>query len=367
MTKPQVDSLFTAVKRANITAGEKARGYTTLFKLFNGELPQRNELALLDDVFGNNFANKITELHGGFGAVSMKLSKVANTMKSMMSSVDLSAPLRQGIGLVTRKEFYPAFRDMFKFFGDKEFYKESMNAIHEHPNYLLGRESGLFIAEPGSLQDAEEAFLNSYVGQVPGVSHLVAASDRAYTGFLNKLRADTFDSMIKRAGELGIDVGDEAAGASKEAKAIARFINTATGRGDMGRLNKLTNELNVALWSPRLIASRIQMLTNPKIYTDLPKGMRLEGLKSLFGIAALGVATDTLAHYAGGAKVSTNILSTDFGKSRFSGDQVLDPWGVSDKLRSRSFLRKFCRKFFLNRSYRSASLINNRFFLLIKG
>jgi len=50
-------------------------------------------------------------------------------------------------------------------------------------------------------------------------------------------------------------------------------------------------------------------------------------LDTSFGIAALGVATDTLAHYAGGAKVSTNILSTDFGKSRFSGDQVLDPWG----------------------------------------
>ncbi len=67
------------------------------------------------------------------------------------------------------------------------------------------------------------------------------------------------------------------------------------------------------------------MLANPKIYTDLPKGMRLDGLKSLLGIAALGTTIDTLAAY-GGAKVSTSILSTDFGKSRF-GKDVIDPWG----------------------------------------
>jgi hypothetical protein len=53
--------------------------------------------------------------------------------------------------------------------------------------------------------------------------------------------------------------------------------------------------------------------------------MRLEGLKSLFAIAALGTSIDILASY-GGAKVSTNILSTDFGKSRF-GKKLIDPWG----------------------------------------
>lgn len=325
MTPPQVDSLFTAVKRANITSGEKARGYTALFKLFNGEqLPARSELKILDDVFGNNFADKITEMHGGLGAVGLKLSKVANTMKSMQNAISLAAPLRHGIGLVARKEFYPAFTDMFKFFANKEYYDAGMQAIEERPNYLLGREGGLFLSKPNSLMGAEEEFLNSYVGDIPGVRSAVGASQRAYTGFLNKLRADTFDSMIKQAKELGHDVGD-GENPTDATKAIARYINNATGRGSLGSLNKITNELNLALWSPRMISSRINMLANPKIYTDLPQGMRLDGLKSLLGIAALGTAIDTLGAY-GGAKVSSNILSTDYGKSRF-GTHLIDPWG----------------------------------------
>ena len=346
MKPEEADTLFTTVKRAKITEGEKARGYTALFKLLNGEgLPQRNELRILDDVFGNGFADRITEMHGGIGAVGLKLSKLANTMKSMQNSISLAAPLRHGIGLVARKEFYPAFGDMFKFFGNKEYYDTAMKAIEERPNYMLGRESGLFTAKPGSLQGSEEEFLNSYAGSIPGVRNVVGASQRAYTGFLNKLRSDTFDSMIKQAKGLGYGstetiqlknadgklLKDKSGNIrtsevpSKETKAISRFINNATGRGDLGSLNKMTNELNLLLWSPRMIASRVQMFTNPKIYTSLPKGMRLEGLKSLLGIAALGTAIDTLATY-GGAKVSTNILSTDFGKSRF-GSKLIDPWG----------------------------------------
>lgn len=331
MTKPQVDSLFTAVRRANITPGEKARGYTTLFKIMNGEgVPQRNELRVLDDVFGNDFSSKIIEMHGGIGAVGLKLSKAANTMKSMENAISLAAPLRHGAGLMYRKEFYPAFRDMFKFFGDKEFYNTSMKALEERPNYMLGREGGLFLAKPGSLQSSEEEFLNSYVGQIPkftGIPQTVGASQRGYIGFLNKLRADTFDAMIKRARDLGYEshtkVEDQII-PTKETKAIAKFINNATGRGDLGSLNKMTNELNLLLWSPRMISSRINMLANPKIYTDLPKGMRLDGLKSLLGIASMGLIINGLSSL-GGAKVGTNILSTDFMKSRFPGNKVVDP------------------------------------------
>lgn len=328
--KPQeTDQLFTAVKKANITEGEKARGYTALFKLMNGEsVPVRSELKILDDVFGNGFADKIINMHGGIGAIGLKLSKLANTMKSMQNAVSLAAPLRHGIGLVARKEFYPAFSDMFKFFGNKEFYDASMQAIEEHPNYMLGREGGLFISKPNSFLQSEEEFLNSYVGKVPLVRNVVGASQRAYMGFLNKLRFDTFNSMIEQAKSLGNEshkmIEDQII-PSQSTKAISKFINNATGRGDLGSLNKMTNELNLLLWSPRMIASRVTMLTNPKIFMDLPKGMRREGIKSLLGIAALGTGIDTLAAY-GGAKVSTNILSTDYGKSRF-GTKLIDPWG----------------------------------------
>jgi Histidine kinase-, DNA gyrase B-, and HSP90-like ATPase len=335
-----VDSLFTAVKRANITSGEKARGYTALFALLNGDrVPVRSELSVLDNVFGNGFTDRITEMQGGIGAVGLKVSKLANTMKSMQNAMSLAAPLRHGIGLVARKEFYPAFVDMFKFFASKNTYKAAMKAIEERPNYLLGRDAGLFTARPGSLLNSEEEFLKSYIGKIPIARNIVAASRRGYTGFLNKLRSDTFDSMVQQAKDLGNDVWTEQAQkplksgkprepimiASPATRAIARFINNATGRGDLPfGLNKMTNELNTVLWSPRMLASRITMFTDPTLYTNLPKGMRREGIKSLLGIAALGTTIDTLASL-GGAKITTNILSTDFMKARF-GKHVIDPW-----------------------------------------
>lgn len=371
MTQPQVDSLFTAVKRAKITPGEQARGYTSLFKIFNGELPQRNELAILDDVFGNGFASKITEMHGGLGSIGMNVSKLANTWKSLQNSLSLAAPLRHGIGLMARKEYYPAFTDMFKFFADKEHYQAGMQAISDGPNYLLKREAGLFTAKPGSLMNSEEEFLNSYAGDIPVVRNVVGASQRGYVGFLNKLRDDTSETMLNRAKDLGVKVSttdysvntedmktinrlktfaknngiSTSVGDSdfidlarkndlaiahetptKETKAIMRFVNVFSGRGELPfGLDKITNELNTVLWSPRMIASRIQMFTNPKIYMDLPKGMRMEGLKSALAVASLGTVIDTALAYSG-AKISYNILSADYGKSRF-GTKLVDPWG----------------------------------------
>lgn len=329
LSQEDSDALMTTIKRANITDPEKFRGYSAMFKLMNGERVVRSDLSVLDNVFGNGFADRITEMHGGLGAVNLKLGKVASTMKSLQNAVSLAAPLRHGIGLATRKEFYPAFADMFRFFGNKEYYNAAMQAIEERPNYLLSRQAGLFNAKIGSLTDSEEEFLSSYVGKLPKpIREAVGASQRAYTGFLNKLRADTFDSMILKAKKLGYEpftmIGDKPQ-ITKETKAIANYINNATGRGSLGPLNKMTTELNYLFWSPRMIASRINMFANPTLYTNLPKGMRLQALSSLLGIAALGTTIDTLGAYAG-AKVSTNILSSDFGKARF-GTHLIDPWG----------------------------------------
>jgi hypothetical protein len=347
----ETDSLFTAIKRANITQGEKVRGYTALFKLLNGEgVPQRNELRLLDDVFGNGFSDRITEMHGGIGAVGLKIAKTANTMKAMKSSLDLSAPLRQGIGLIHRvsnltggTEYRDAFKEMFKYYGNKEYYNEAMNAIQEDPDFINSREAGLFLAKHNDLTGSEEAFGNNYIGSIPGINMAVDASERAYTGFLNTLRFQTFKNLIKNAEASGTApfelkklkdskgdfILDEKGNVqttkvpTKVSENIAKYINVSTGRGGLGRLERIAPELNSVLWSPRLISSRLSIL-NPKYYTSMDSFTRREAVKSLFAIAATGVAVSGLAKLAG-AKVSTDITSADFGKARF-GNNVLDPY-----------------------------------------
>lgn len=327
MSPEETDSLFNAVKGSYLTTPEKARAYSTLFKILEGGgVPQRNELKLLDDVFSDGFAEKFIEMHGGLGATGIKIGKTANTMKSLMSSADLSAPLRQGIGLIHRPEWRDSFKEMFKYLTNKDYFDNAMLALHNRPNYQLGREAGLFLSKLGNLLSGEEAFMNSYVHNLPGIKNIVGASERAYTGFLNKLRADTFDNLVKNAEAAGhkvFDVVDGRKVPTQIANNLAKFVNNATGRGSLGTLEKFGPELNNILWSPRLISSRLTVL-NPKYYMDLDPFTRKEAIKSLLAIASASTTMNTIASLAG-AKVGYNILSSDFAKSRFGNNKVLDP------------------------------------------
>lgn len=351
LTKPQADSLFTAVKRAKITEGEKARGYTALFKLLNGEaLPQRNELRVLDDVFGQGFSDRIIQMHGGLGVVGVKLGKTANTMKSMMASTDLSFPLRQGIGMVHRPEWRSAVKEQLKYMAKPEYFNAAMEAIEERPKYMLGREAGLFLAKPGGLLNGEEAFMNSYISDIPMgakglyVKNVVEASERSYIGGLNKLRSDMFDNLTELADKVGkkttfskqlrdskgnyvLENGNvkTVTVPSKVAEDIAKYINVFTGRGGLGKLERIATDLNTVFWSPRLVASRLTAL-NPKFYYDLDPFVRKEAIKSLFAIATASTVINTAGTLVGGT-VGYNILSSDFMKTRFKNDSVLDPNG----------------------------------------
>src|SRR5690606_29468999 len=105
-----------------------------------------------------------------------------------------------------------------------------MFTITQKDTYPLMVKSGLAFTHLGDqLSGREEAFMSRQADKIPGVKR----SERAYTGFLNKLRADTFDSIVTKAKEAGIDVEADPDGL----KTLARFVNNATGRGDLGSLN----------------------------------------------------------------------------------------------------------------------------------
>lgn len=357
LSEKDSDNLFTAIKKANITPAEKATGYTALFKILNGgNVPARSELKILDEIFGAGFSDKIVEMHGGLGMVGFHIGKVANTMKSMTSSTDLSFSLRQGMGLIHKKEFREAFIEMFKYIGKPEYYKAAMESIEHDPEYILGRKANLFISKPGQLFNAEEAFLNSYVPNLPVVRDVVGTSERAYTGMANLLRFKVFKSLLKSARLAGheaftvVEHTDELGNTkhliepTKLTEDLAKVINNGTGRGSLGTFEKIAPELNWAIWSPKLIASRLTVL-NPKYYKDLEPFARKEAIKSLLAIAATWTTISTLGVILGNkslgnplsgpldwfgwnkSKRPAQILSSDFGKIRGSGDKVLDPAG----------------------------------------
>lgn len=294
---------------------EKIRAKIGLLKMLSAkreEVPQRGELQLLSEVFGKKF-DDVIQMHGGLGGKvsSQVANELANLSKSIMASIDMSAPLRQGLPLIHKKEWWNSIKPMVESFASQDRFDALQDSIKSRPGYLLGKSAGLKLTDMA--EHKEEAYASKLADLIPGVK----MSERAYIGFLNKLRADTFDSLVNDAVALGHNPAEIA-------KDIAKFVNTATGRGDLGRLDPIAKELNTLFFSPRLIASRLTML-NPNTYVnkEIPAFVRKESLKSLLAVASFGITMNSLMH-AMGASVSLDPINSDFMKSKF-GNTRMDP------------------------------------------
>lgn len=249
------------------------------------------------------------------------LGNALNFPRTIMSSMDLSAPFRQGLFLVNRKEFWKALPNMMKqAVSERKF--DQMNAEYQsRPTYRLMERSGLALSDlGGNLSKREEAFMSQWAEQMPVIGKLVRGSERAYTGFLNQVRADTFDSLVKQSEEAGIDLKKD----PKALKDIASFINAATGRGSLGKFNGSVPLLSAIFFSPRLMASRLTLL-NPAYYARLSPVVRKEAVKSLLSLGGIALTLTSLAKMAG-ADVESDPRSSDFGKIR-TGDTRYDILG----------------------------------------
>ena len=232
-------------------------------------------------------------------------TNAVNFPRAIMSSMDLSAPLRQGVFLIVRKEFWKGIPSMFKQFGDKEAFAAVKAEIESRPTYKLMERAGLDISGIGrELSKREENFMSNWAEKVP----LVERSEKAYTGFLNKLRADVFDDLVRQYSEAGIDLKRN----DKALHDVAWFVNNATGRGNLGKWTQAASRLNTVFFSPRLIASRVQLL-NPAYYAKLDPIVRRNALKSLASFGGIATSVALLAKMMG-AEVEADPRSSDFAK-----------------------------------------------------
>lgn len=258
------------------------------------------------------------------------LVEAFNFPRGVMASMDFSAPLRQGLGLIHKKEFWSAIKPMFKAWASEDAFRQSQQAIAERPLFRerpnpknpdnplpsFADDAGLKLTDLTDLSKREEAIMSTWAEKVPGVRR----SNRAYVAFLNNLRADTFESLIKSGKVFGADANANL----PLARELANFVNTATGRGSLGKLEQSAVALNTLFFSPRLIASRLQMM-NPQYYIMANPVVRREALKSLFAIATAGNVITQLGKMAGG-EVSGDPTSSDFGKLKIGNTRV-DPYG----------------------------------------
>lgn len=321
ISQEEVDTLFNMAKESpRLDFFEKINARSGLVKMLRGEVPTQSEIKLLNQVYPRELIKELLSKRPFMERFNDAVLKTLNLPRALRSSFDLSAPLRQGIFLVGKKRFYESFGSMFKqAFNEKQFLK-MQDEIYTRATYPEMKRAGLAITELDDLVSTrEEAFASNWAEKIPVFGRFVRGSSRAYTGFLNKLRADVFDDMLKKAAASGRDIEDE-----KFLKGLAGFINAATGRGNLGSLERASGALNGIMFSPRLMASRVQLL-NPAYYVKADPFVRKEALKSLISFAAMGMTVLTLAKL-GGAEVGDDPTSSDFGKIKV-GDTRYDIFG----------------------------------------
>lgn len=270
-----------------------------------------------------------------------------NLARAVMTSFDLSGLLRQG-GFITLG--HPVrgatgIPDMLKAFVSERAAHAVQEDIENRPNAPLYKKAGLQItSDDGSLSKMEEAYMTRWLERMQYqdgqpvrnagrrafnvASAPIRGSARAYTTFLNKLRADSFDAMAASLSMTGEP-------ADVEAKAIANYINVATGRGSVpGMSDAAAAGLNTIFFAPKLVASRFQLLAGQPLYGGSNRTRAMIAKDYARYMAGLGVvyALGNLARLARDPEdederrpfIELDPRSSSFGRMRF-GDWFVDP------------------------------------------
>ena len=310
LTQVDTDNIFNKINASTkLDAWEKITANTGAANLLEGRVPTNSQLEKLSEVFPKDFISTVLNKRETMTRVLEGAAEVLNVPRALMSTADMSAPLRQGIFLIGRpKQFLPAFGNMFKYFFSEKAYQGLFQQVKSRPTYKMMKKAKVaFTDMDGFLAQREEMFMSNLAEKIPYYGKVVRASDRAYTGFLNKMRADVFDDLLNSANKQGVKITNEVLGN------IGNFVNTATGRGSLpGGIERASVLLNSVFFSPRLMASRFNLM-RPDYYMRLDPFTRKEALKSLFTFAGTAGTVLTLAA-AGGAKVGTDPRNADFGK-----------------------------------------------------
>jgi hypothetical protein len=255
--------------------------------------------------------------------------EVLNVPRTIMSSTDFSAPLRQGLFAFVSHPVtgIRATKEMFNFAFSQQRFDNWFHQLKDSPRYDLMMNSELSLSDPHDyrLTAKEEAFMNNLAEKIPLIGKtLIKGSERAYVGFLNKMRVDLFNRYADYFEEQGRTYDNS----PELYKALGKYIGDATGRGSMGKIEAYAPVFNSVLFSPRLIASRLNLMSNwanPHWYKETPKPLRIMYFKDMAKFIGFGLSILTLAKL-GGADVEDDPRSSDFGKIR-SGNTRWDIWG----------------------------------------
>lgn len=271
-----------------------------------------------------------------------------NVPRTLMSSIDYSAPLRQAVIPTVAHPTLAAKAglEMFKQSFSQKRFDRWFYDLKDSPRYKLMQMSGLYVADPHDVRLGvkEESFMNNLAERIPLLGRLVKGSERAYVGYLNKMRVDLFNRIAD-----GLEAQGKTFENNQETyKAMASFVNNATGRGNLGPVEVAAPVLNSIFFAPRYTASILNILGLSDLvsgfgawgsgyYGKMPWEIKKMALGDAAKFVGVGLSILALMQLAYGKKkgdkddeeystVEADPRSSDFGKIRI-GNTRWNLWG----------------------------------------
>jgi len=266
------------------------------------------------------YAHYIEELKNNINAITLKHLKedpygitkkfakeTPGMMKSIAATLDDSAVFNPGVRVlwnnptIWARNSLKTFRDMYRVWGGK-------NVSAEIGAYVASsREFENALKDKVAVNVIEEAFpASQLLEKVPFLgSKLHKAADAAYTGWMFRNRMDLYEHFA--------DVAQKNGYKDPTGLGIGKFINSLTGRGNLGKYEKAADVFNVWFFSPRRVKSHWDVLTAHAFDKEVSPFMKKQAAYSLLKIVG-GTATVLTLAKAMGADVEIDPRSSDFGK-----------------------------------------------------
>ena len=323
LTATDIRDIIRTTRRNLSDPIDQVRALATLEDItVRGVKPSGVELQFLRKALGDEFAISLDGLKTKSDVFRQTFFDLLGMPRTLQASIDLSAPLRQGVMLAPNHPiaFAKALGPMVKSFFSEKHAKQVLDDLTLHPSYGSAVENGLeFTGFSGhTFAKSEEQFGNRLLENTlgnTGIGTGVRASERAYSVFLNKLRLDVYHSITK-------NWQGTPKGTPQNLEAMATMVNNLTGRGKLpGNLGD-SQLLSAAFFAPRFLYSRFAA---PMQLLTAPKEVKLQVARELTTFVGTGSMVLYLAHKAG-MDVEIDPRSTDFGKIRV-GNTRYDFWG----------------------------------------
>lgn len=243
-----------------------------------------------------------------------------DTARLLMTTGEFSFILRQGKTAVLSHPILSAkaLPNTFRAFLENPEGARAINLeVLNHPDAPLARASKLHLLEEGQSLNKQEELLMSKITGHKLLEKTVGRFNQAAETFINRVRFDLWNEMRKSA-----DLN------ASEQKQAAMFVNEATGRGTLGSLEVAAVPLGRVMFSPRYLASRIQLVSGHSMWGGTARSraaIAKEYAKTLVGLgiyySALLMAYKALGN---DVEIGDDPRSSDFGKVKI-GKTRIDP------------------------------------------